>query len=47
MSRLGDWDKVERKKRPITFTKGDEYWEYFKLLVLFLLAGGYLYFIFR
>ena len=37
MGRLGDWDKVERKKRPIKFTKQDEFWEYFKMFIYILL----------
>ena len=24
MGRLGDWDKVEKKPRPVKFTRGDE-----------------------
>ena len=46
MGRLGDWDKVERKKKPTTFTKQDEYWEYFKMFIYILLAGVYCYYLF-
>ena len=46
MGRLGDWDKVERKKRPIKFTKQDEFWEYFKMFIYILLAGVYCYYLF-
>jgi hypothetical protein len=41
MGRLGDWDKVERKKRPISYTKQDELWDYFKMFLIFV--AGYLY----
>lgn len=47
MGRLGDWDKVERKNKPIKFTKGDEYWEYFKMFLISLVGFTYLYFLFR
>ncbi len=42
MGRLGDWDKVERKKKSVSFAKSDEYWEYFKMLMIVFV--GYLYF---
>ena len=47
MGRLGEWDQVHKEKRPVQFTKGDEYWEYFKMFLLFCFAGGYLYLIFK
>jgi|TARA_R100000030_G_scaffold32343_1_gene23947 hypothetical protein len=43
MGRLGDWDKVEKKKRPVQFSKQDEYYEYFKMVILILIGLGYLY----
>ena len=42
MGRLGDWDKVEKKRRPITYTKQDEFFDYAKIVLYLLL--GYLYF---
>ena len=42
MGRLGDWDKVEKKPRPIKFTRNDEIWEYIKLGMVVLM--GYLFF---
>ncbi len=42
MGRLGDWDKVERKKRTINYTRNDELWDYFKMFLI--LVAGYLYF---
>ena len=42
MGRLGDWDKVEKKKRPISYTRSDELWDYIKLGMVVLL--GYLFF---
>ena len=47
MSRLGDWDKVEKKPKPISFTRSDELWEYFKLLVLVAAGLVYLWYIFK
>ena len=41
MDRLGDWDKVEKKRRPISYTRSDELWDYFKMFLIF--AAGYLY----
>jgi len=46
MGRLGDWDKVERKKKPVSFTKTDEYYEYFKMFLIIGLGVMYLWFIF-
>lgn len=46
MGRLGDWDKVEKRNRPIKFTRADELWEYAKMSVWVLLACTYLYFLF-
>ena len=43
---ISDWDKVERKKRPISFTKTDEYYEYFKMFLIVGLGVMYLWFIF-
>ena len=40
MGRLGDWDKVEKKRRPISYTRSDELWDYFKMFLIF--AAGYL-----
>ena len=42
MGRLGDWDKVEKKKRTINYTRNDELWDYFKMFLIFV--AGYLYF---
>ena len=42
MGRLGDWDKVEKKPRPIKFTRQDELWEYIKLGGIVMM--GYLFF---
>jgi len=47
MGRLGDWDKVERKRRPIKFTRSDEIWEYTKMGIMILAALTYAYFLFR
>ena len=33
MGRLGDWDKVEKRNRPVKFTRSDELWEYAKMCV--------------
>lgn len=46
MGRLGDWDKVEKRNRPVKFTRSDELWEYAKMCVLIFLACTYLYFLF-
>ena len=46
MGRLGDWDKVERKRKPVSFTKTDEYYEYFKMFLIVGLGVMYLWFIF-
>ena len=42
MGRLGEWDKVERKKRPIKFTRSDELWEYTKMGVIIVMGLAYL-----
>ena len=42
MGRLGKWDEVEKKRRPISYTKSDEYWDYFKMFLIVVV--GYLYF---
>ena len=47
MSRQGDWDKVEKKPKPISFTRSDELWEYFKLSVLVAAGLVYLWYIFK
>lgn len=46
MGRLGDWDKVERKRRPVKFTRTDEIMEYLKIVVMIGLALAYAYFLF-
>ncbi len=46
MGRLGDWDKVEKKKRPISYTRSDELWDYFKMFLIICIGIGYLWFIF-
>lgn len=46
MGRLGDWDKVEKKPRPVTFTRSDELWEYFKMFLIICMGVTYLWFIF-
>ena len=43
--RLGDWDKVEKKPRPVKFTRGDEIWEYTKLGLFILLSYLFFHFI--
>ena len=45
MGRLGDWDKVEKKPRPIKFTRGDEIWEYTKLGIFILMSYLFFHFI--
>ena len=35
MGRLGDWDKVEKKRRAIKYTRSDELWDYFKMFLIF------------
>ena len=42
MGRLGDWDKVEKKRRPISYTRNDELWDYFKMVMIVVV--GYLFF---
>jgi len=42
MGRLGKWDEVEKKRRPISYTKQDEFFDYGKIVLYLLL--GYLYF---
>ena len=42
MGRLGKWDEVEKKRRPISYTKQDEFFDYMKIALYLLL--GYLYF---
>ena len=42
MGRLGDWDKVEKKKRPINYTRSDELFDYFKMVMIVVV--GYLFF---
>ena len=44
---MNNWDKVEQRKNPVTFTRNDEIWEYTKLFFLFFLAGGYMYLLFK
>ena len=44
MGRLGDWDRVEKRKRPVKFTRQDEFMEYLKMAVWIFLAGVYCYF---
>ena len=46
MGRLGDWDRVEKKSKPIKFSREDEIWEYVKLSVWVIGAGFYFYFLF-
>ena len=46
MGRLGKWDEVEKKPRPLKFTRGDELWEYFKLSLICIGALAYLGYIF-
>ena len=46
MGRLGDWDKVERKRKPVSFTKTDEYYEYFKMFIMIVLGLTYLYYLY-
>ena len=46
MGRLGEWDKVEKKPRPVTFTRSDELWEYFKMFLIICIGVTYLWFIF-
>lgn len=44
---MNNWDKIEKRKKPVTFTRNDEIWEYTKLFFLFFLAGGYMYLLFK
>ncbi len=46
MGRLGDWDKVHKERKPVSFTKTDEYYEYFKMFLIVGLGVMYLWFIF-
>ncbi len=46
MGRLGDWDKVEKKRKPVSFTKTDEYYEYFKMFIMIVLGLTYLYYLY-
>ena len=39
---MNKWDKVEKKPRPVHYTKQDEFFDYFKLFLIFII--GYLYF---
>ena len=39
---MNNWDKVEKKPRPVHYTKQDEFFDYFKLFLIFII--GYLYF---
>tara|TARA_B100000214_G_scaffold375443_1_gene361809 strand:- start:1058 stop:1219 length:162 start_codon:yes stop_codon:yes gene_type:complete len=41
MGRLGEWDKVPKKREPFKYTRSDELWDYFKLFLM--VAVGYLY----
>ena len=46
MGRLGDWDKVEKRRKPIKFSREDEIWEYVKMMIWVLGGLTYLYFLF-
>jgi len=46
MGRLGDWDKVEKRQKPIKFSREDEIWEYVKMMIWVLGGLTYLYFLF-
>ena len=46
MGRLGEWDKVEKRQRPIKFSRGDEIWEYVKMSLIIIGGLTYLYFLF-
>ncbi len=41
---MTSWDKVEKRKSPISFTKQDEIMEYLKIAVCVFIAGVYCYF---
>ena len=38
---MNEWNKVEKKKK--TFSKQDEYYEYFKLFILICIGLAYMY----
>ena len=38
MGRLGDWDKVEKKPRPLKYTRSDELWDYIKLGMIIVMG---------
>ena len=40
---MNNWDKVEKRKKKTTFTRGDELYEYFKLFILIAMALAYMY----
>ena len=46
MGRLGDWDKVEKRRKPVKFSREDEIWEYVKMMIWVLGGLTYLYFLF-
>ncbi len=46
MGRLGDWDKVEKSRKPVKFSREDEIWEYVKMMIWVLGGLTYLYFLF-
>ena len=46
MGRLGDWDKVEKRQKPVKFSREDEIWEYVKMMIWVLGGLTYLYFLF-
>ena len=46
MGRLGEWDRVEKRQKPIKFSREDEIWEYVKMSLIIISGLTYLYFLF-
>ena len=40
---MNNWDKVEKRKKKVQFTRADELFEYFKLFILIAMALTYMY----
>ena len=45
MGRLGKWDEVEKKRRPTTYTKQDEFFDYMKIVMYLLVSYLYFHFV--
>ena len=46
MGRLGEWDRVEKRQKPIKFSREDEIWEYVNMSLIIIGGLTYLYFLF-